>query len=61
MAEAAEFYEKHPAALKLRELQTLVEIAKEKNLIVVSGQTSPLGEVVGLTTGLAQYRKAGSE
>ncbi len=60
MAEAAEFYEKHPAALKLRELQTLVEIAKEKNLIVVSGQTGNLGEVVGLTTGLAQYRKAGS-
>jgi len=35
MAEAAKLYEKTPAALRLRELQTLAEIAREKNLIVV--------------------------
>jgi len=35
MAEAAEFYEGKTAALRLRELQTLAEIAREKNLIIV--------------------------
>jgi regulator of protease activity HflC (stomatin/prohibitin superfamily) len=47
MAEAAEFYEAHPYALRLRELQTLVEVAKEKNMIVVSGVGSEqLGGVI---------------
>ncbi len=36
LAEAARFYEEHPAALRLRELQTLIEVAKEKNLIVIA-------------------------
>ncbi len=36
LAEAAKFYEEHPTALRLRELQTLIEIAKEKNLIVIA-------------------------
>jgi regulator of protease activity HflC (stomatin/prohibitin superfamily) len=35
MTEAAKLYEKTPNALRLRELQTLAEIAREKNLIVV--------------------------
>ena len=35
MTEAAQIYEKTPTALRLRELQTLAEIAREKNLIVV--------------------------
>lgn len=34
LAEAAEIYERHPAALRLRELQTLIEVAKEKNMLV---------------------------
>lgn len=34
LAEAARLYEEHPAALRLRELQTLIEVAKEKNMIV---------------------------
>jgi len=37
MAEAAEVYQKVPAALRLRELQTLAEIAREHNLIIVPG------------------------
>lgn len=54
MAEAAALYEKHPIALKLRELQTLVEIAREKNLIIVS----PVGsEPVGLTTAVVKALK----
>ena len=34
LAEAADLYERHPAALRLRELQTLIEVAKEKNMLV---------------------------
>lgn len=48
MAEAAAFYEKNPAALRLRELQTLAEIAREKNLIIV-----PAGEI-GQAAGVAK-------
>jgi regulator of protease activity HflC (stomatin/prohibitin superfamily) len=36
MTDAARLYEEVPAALKLRELQTLVDIAREKTLIVVT-------------------------
>lgn len=36
MFEAAEFYAKNPAAMRLRELQTWTEIAREKNLIIVT-------------------------
>ena len=54
MAEAAMQYEKNPAALRLRELQTLTEIAREKNMIVVSPTQlgTKLGEVVGVTSAL---------
>jgi regulator of protease activity HflC (stomatin/prohibitin superfamily) len=41
MTDAARLYEEVPAALKLRELQTLVDIAREKTLIVVT----PSGEL----------------
>ena len=59
MAEAAEFYEVHPAALRLRELQTLVEIAKEKNLIVVTPHSTgvPYGEITGIAAGIKSYEK----
>ncbi|MDD2665470.1 MAG: slipin family protein [Methanocellales archaeon] len=55
MNEAAALYEKRPIALKLREFQTLTEIAKEKNLIVIStgaGAVAP-GEI-GATAGLTK-------
>jgi regulator of protease activity HflC (stomatin/prohibitin superfamily) len=64
MAKAAEFYEKHPAALRLRELQTLVEIAREKNLVVVSQSltgTQNLSETLGVVTGLQSRRGTSSE
>lgn len=35
MAEAAKFYIEYPIALRLRELTTLVEVAKEKNVILL--------------------------
>jgi regulator of protease activity HflC (stomatin/prohibitin superfamily) len=53
MHEAAAFYEKTPIALKLREFQTLTEIAKEKNLIVVSTGAGAIGEI-GVTAGLTK-------
>ena len=46
MSEAAAFYEKTPAAMRLRELQTLAEIAREKNLIIVPG--GEMGTVAGI-------------
>ena len=50
MAEAAAQYSKDPAAMRLRELQTWTEIAREKNLIVVTeGQSHELGTIIGLT------------
>jgi len=55
MAEAAKNYEKHPAALRLRELQTLSEIAREKNLIVVTSD-SVAGKIVGISKGLTKKK-----
>jgi len=46
MMEAAQLYEKTPTALRLRELQTLSEIAREKNLIIVPG--GDIGKVAGI-------------
>ena len=46
MSDAAKLYEKTPTALRLRELQTLAEIAREKNLIIVPG--GDIGKVAGI-------------
>ncbi len=54
MSEAAAFYEKTPVALKLREFQTLTEIAKEKNLIVISSGANGGGGGIGATAGLTK-------
>jgi len=56
MSQAAEFYEKHPAALRLRELQTLVEVAREKNLVLITPASigSELYSVLGLVKGLTK-------
>lgn len=50
MAQAAEFYTKNIAAMRLRELQTWAEIAREKNMIVVTGGDSGnnLGQLLGI-------------
>jgi regulator of protease activity HflC (stomatin/prohibitin superfamily) len=50
MAEAAQAYAASPIALRLRELQTWAEIAREKNLIIVTEgglQTGPLATALG--------------
>ena len=53
MAQAAEVYGRSPITLKLRELQTLTDIAREKNLVVVTSTTDvrELGNIVALTRG----------
>ena len=58
MARAAEYYEKHPTALRLRELQTLVEIAREKNLIVITPQYGREGEIAALTAAFKEYERS---
>jgi regulator of protease activity HflC (stomatin/prohibitin superfamily) len=53
MAEAAKMYETSTAAVRLRELQTLTEIARERNLVVVtpSALGSDLGTLLGIVRG----------
>ena len=60
MAEAAKEYQLNPAALRLRELQTLTEIAREKNMIVVSPTQlgTQLGEVVALSSTVRKRSKS---
>ncbi|OPX79814.1 MAG: FtsH protease regulator HflK [Methanosaeta sp. PtaB.Bin039] len=53
MSEAATLYQQVPVTIKLRELQTLAEIAREKNLIVVTS-SGGMGEVAGLSAALQQ-------
>ncbi len=50
MAEAAKMYENNPVAIRLRELQTITEVAREKNLIVVTPTTvgSEFATMVGV-------------
>jgi regulator of protease activity HflC (stomatin/prohibitin superfamily) len=49
MTQAANFYTKNIAAMRLRELQTWTEIAREKNMIVVTGKESDnLGALLGI-------------
>ena len=43
--------------MRLRELQTLAEIAREKNLIVVSGETGEMGRIAGMTTALQRKKR----
>jgi regulator of protease activity HflC (stomatin/prohibitin superfamily) len=58
LAEAAKFYEEHPVALKLRELQTLIEIAREKALVVVTETSGKyLGEIVATQKAIKEYEK----
>src|ERR671918_357099 len=49
MTQAANFYSKNLSALRLRELQTWTEIAREKNMIVVTGgESNDLGALLGI-------------
>jgi regulator of protease activity HflC (stomatin/prohibitin superfamily) len=54
MKDAANLYQGLPIAIKLRELQTLAEIAREKNLIIVTqSQTIEAGNVAALSQAIS--------
>ncbi|MFQ5941511.1 MAG: slipin family protein, partial [Nitrososphaerales archaeon] len=55
MSQAADFYTRNIAALRLRELQTWAEVAREKNMVVVTGGDSgSLGPLLGIMKGQSQ-------
>ncbi|MEN4006430.1 MAG: slipin family protein [Methanobacteriaceae archaeon] len=56
MRDAAKLYQEIPLGIKLRELQTLTEIAREKNLIVVSSSTE-IGEIAAITRAITDKSK----
>ena len=53
MKEAAKLYQEVPLSLKLTELQTIAEVAREKNLIVVSN-TTDTAEIAAMTSAFAK-------
>ncbi len=59
MTEAAELYQKVPISMKLRELQTLAEIAREKNMIVVTSGApgADVSNIAGLTGAFSKSEK----
>jgi len=56
MKNAAKLYQEVPMGIKLREFQTLTEIAREKNLIVVSSSTE-IGEIAAITRAITDKSK----
>jgi regulator of protease activity HflC (stomatin/prohibitin superfamily) len=54
ITEAAKLYTASPTAIRLRELQTLTEIAREKNLVVVTttSEIRDLANTVGMIRGM---------
>ena len=57
MSDAAKLYEENPMAMRLRELQTLSDVSKEKNLIVVTQALGDTGNTVALATGISERMK----
>ena len=55
MTDAAKLYEQTPIALRLRELQTLAEISREGNLIIVPG--GDIGQVAGIAKAVNMEKK----
>lgn len=58
MSEAAHYYARNPTALRLRELQTWAEIAREKNMIIVTeGASKEFGAVLGAVEGRMKNKR----
>jgi regulator of protease activity HflC (stomatin/prohibitin superfamily) len=55
MSDAAKLYEETPMAMRLRELQTLAEISREGNLIVVP--SGDIGRMVGVAKAVNKDKK----
>jgi regulator of protease activity HflC (stomatin/prohibitin superfamily) len=56
MKQAAKLYEEVPVTIKLRELQTLAEIARERNMIVVANSIE-MGEIAAMSKALQNKPK----
>ncbi len=54
LGEAAKIYAVHPEAMRLRELQTMVEIAREKALILITEGRSAIGTAVAASTAVSK-------
>lgn len=54
MSDAAELYQKNPLAMKLREFQMITDVAREKNLILVTTSVvqGQIGEFAAIAKGL---------
>lgn len=57
MKEAAQLYQDMPAGLKLRELQTISEVAREKNLIVISSSME-IGGIAAMSKAFSEKNKS---
>lgn len=57
MADAAAAYAATPYAMRLRELQTWAEIAREKNLIIVTEGGGNLGSLIGVARGVSKQEE----
>jgi regulator of protease activity HflC (stomatin/prohibitin superfamily) len=63
VVEAAELYNQNPHALKLRQMNLLYEMNKERGttVLIPTDMANSLGSVVGLATALSTYPPAGAE
>jgi regulator of protease activity HflC (stomatin/prohibitin superfamily) len=59
MSDAAELYQKNPLAMKLREFQMITDVAREKNLILVTSSVvqGEIGEFAAIAKGLDKQAK----
>jgi regulator of protease activity HflC (stomatin/prohibitin superfamily) len=58
MLDAANLYQGAPAAMRLRELQTLAEIAREKNMVIITpSAVSSTGETVAVATAISKAER----
>ncbi len=62
MRDAAELYAGNPNAMRLRELQTLTDISREKNMVIVTPASSNMGSpdnVIATAVGIAKGTTGG--
>jgi regulator of protease activity HflC (stomatin/prohibitin superfamily) len=60
LSEAALTYESHPIALRLRELQTYIDIAKEKNVIIITESFGAKTATEAIATAFAAQKASAS-
>lgn len=60
MKDAAKMYQEMPASLKLRELQTIAEVAREKNLVVISSSTE-VGQIAAMSEAFSNKNRTSDQ